>query len=252
MVNILDKYKGLQWEPKWPPPPYTILFVDRLERQILSRELKPYIWLRFIDDMFIVWLHGDEELDNFLCWTTSMTPSGYHMRSQIGNRCASDIYRCTFLLEYHSCHPSHTVSSLMYSQALRFHRICSTDTFREWRLNDLKEQLLNRDYPEGLIITSIEKALQVYRKNTKELKKSPIPLILTFDPAFPDWNKGLMRQPGHTVNWWAGQRSAQGIQFNGYIQKTAKHDGHAWQWRSEEQEAYLSGMPLLQQALFNM
>ena len=48
-------------------PSYANLFMDDLERKIISAStLKPYMWLRFIDDVFMVWTHGEERLREFL------------------------------------------------------------------------------------------------------------------------------------------------------------------------------------------
>ena len=41
-------------------PPYSILFMAKLEEKILSEiELKPYLWWRYIDDIFFLWEHGE-------------------------------------------------------------------------------------------------------------------------------------------------------------------------------------------------
>ena len=48
-------------------PNYTNLFMDRFETKALSIwHLKPILWLRFIDDIFMIWPHGKEELDQFI------------------------------------------------------------------------------------------------------------------------------------------------------------------------------------------
>ena len=37
-------------------PPYSILFMIELEEEILSEiELKPYLWWRYINDIFFIW-----------------------------------------------------------------------------------------------------------------------------------------------------------------------------------------------------
>ena len=42
-------------------PPYSILFMADLEKRLLSDiDLKPYIWWRYIDDIFLIWEHGEE------------------------------------------------------------------------------------------------------------------------------------------------------------------------------------------------
>ena len=48
-------------------PPYAIIFMDSLEEDILSNSLlKPLVWWRYIDDIFMMWEHGEEELQKFL------------------------------------------------------------------------------------------------------------------------------------------------------------------------------------------
>ena len=47
--------------------PYSILFMADLEKRLLSDiDLKPYIWWRYIDDIFLIWEHGEESLKLFL------------------------------------------------------------------------------------------------------------------------------------------------------------------------------------------
>ena len=47
--------------------PYAIIFMDSLEENILSNSLlKPLVWWRYTDDIFMKWEHGEEELKKFL------------------------------------------------------------------------------------------------------------------------------------------------------------------------------------------
>ena len=48
-------------------PPYSILFMAELEEEILRKaEFKPYLWWRYIDDIFFLWEHGEEKLKSFI------------------------------------------------------------------------------------------------------------------------------------------------------------------------------------------
>ena len=48
-------------------PSYAILFMDKLERDILRKcEYQPEIWWRYIDDVFFLWNHGEERLKKFV------------------------------------------------------------------------------------------------------------------------------------------------------------------------------------------
>ena len=47
-------------------PPYAILFIADLEEKILNAfEEKHMTWWRYIDDIFFIWEHGEESLENF-------------------------------------------------------------------------------------------------------------------------------------------------------------------------------------------
>ena len=44
-------------------PNYANLFMDRFEtKAIEGYHLKPLKWLRFIDDVFMIWTHGEDQL----------------------------------------------------------------------------------------------------------------------------------------------------------------------------------------------
>ena len=48
-------------------PPYACIFMDRLENEFLDTQiLKPLVWLRYIDDIFFIWTHSEEELKKFM------------------------------------------------------------------------------------------------------------------------------------------------------------------------------------------
>ena len=48
-------------------PPYAILFLDYLEKNFLDNStFKPWLWWRYIDDIFLIWEHGEDELKNFI------------------------------------------------------------------------------------------------------------------------------------------------------------------------------------------
>ncbi len=51
-------------------PSYANLFIGRLEQKLLkaleSLVLKPILYLRYIDDIFIIWNQGEEKLKEFI------------------------------------------------------------------------------------------------------------------------------------------------------------------------------------------
>ena len=56
-------------------PNYANLFMDRFETKALAGyHLKPLTWLRFIDDIFIIWTHGQDSLLEFINYLNSLHP----------------------------------------------------------------------------------------------------------------------------------------------------------------------------------
>ena len=55
-------------------PTYANLFMDRLERTLISEaRIKPYLWLRYINDVFMVWTGSEQELIKFLNYINERT-----------------------------------------------------------------------------------------------------------------------------------------------------------------------------------
>ena len=60
--SAFKQLKGTAIRTKMAPP-YTIIFMDSLEEEILGNSLlKSLVWWRYIDDIFMMWEHGEEEL----------------------------------------------------------------------------------------------------------------------------------------------------------------------------------------------
>ena len=48
-------------------PTYANIFMAGLERKIFERgKINPFVWLRFLDDIFCLWAEGEEKLINFI------------------------------------------------------------------------------------------------------------------------------------------------------------------------------------------
>jgi hypothetical protein len=49
--------------------------MENFEKMALdSAQHKPWLWLRYVDDIFVVWPHGPEQLQNFLSHVNSLRP----------------------------------------------------------------------------------------------------------------------------------------------------------------------------------
>ena len=48
-------------------PPYACIFMDEMETSLLkTQQLQSFIWLRYMDDIFFIKTHGEEQLNLFL------------------------------------------------------------------------------------------------------------------------------------------------------------------------------------------
>ena len=54
-------------------PSYANLFMSKFEQQAIDNSLlKPFIWWRFINDIFMIWTHGEEHLKSFIGFLNSI------------------------------------------------------------------------------------------------------------------------------------------------------------------------------------
>ena len=188
-------------------PPYAILFMADLEEKFLeSSPLKPYVWWRYIDDIFLIWEHGKENLLKFLdslnnCHPTIKFKAECISQDRVnfldvdiircGERLTTDLYvKPTDSHQYlhaSSCHVFHSKSSIPYSQALRLNRICSEGTFFDKRCNELESWLMSRGYSEKLVRRQILRARKLKRDDLLDRapikKDSKLVLNVTYHPA---------------------------------------------------------------------
>ena len=119
-------------------PTYVCIFMDKLETDLLNtQEYLPFVWYRYIDDIFFIWTHEEEKLKFFLDDLNKYNPninvtheSNRECISFLGltvglldNKVSTDLYikltdRHQYL-NYSSSHPDHTKKSIFYSQTLQ-------------------------------------------------------------------------------------------------------------------------------------
>ena len=190
-------------------PSYANLFMGKFEENALAdASHSPLIWWRFIDDIFLLWTHGEDLLNRFITYlnnlhpTIKFTSSFSHSEISfldvnvllINGRLETDLYvkptdKHQYLLKS-SCHPSHTKQSIPFSMALRLRRICSTDEFFNTRSDALTTHLIKRGYPHRFIKEEIEKVRHIPRSKALETsmknQSNRIPFVVTFNPALPN------------------------------------------------------------------
>ena len=188
-------------------PPYAILFLAELEEGFLKNcKFKPEVWFRYIDDIFMVWTHGEEKLQEFLNDLNSFhdtikftaessreTVNFLDVKVSLKNGVFStDLYvkptDTHQFLHPSSCHPFHCKKAIPFSQALRLNRICSEDEEFENRCEDLYGWLRDRGYKHELIDDQIKRACTFDRDDLltkgKPPRKNVVSLNIEYNPAF--------------------------------------------------------------------
>ena len=150
-------------------PAYANLFMAKLEEEFLSsRTLKPLVWKRFIDDIFIIWTHGEQNLNHFLedLNTSSSVSFTWHYSTEKSTFLDIDITHKNdsfttsihvkptnkqIYLHHNSCHPPHTFKAIPRSLSIRAHRICNSFEKKEEYLSNTKRKLEERGYPSKLL-----------------------------------------------------------------------------------------------------
>ena len=197
-------------------PSYAIIAMAQFEELFLkSCHLKPLVWWRYIDDIFLVWEHGEDSLKQFLKKLNSVHhtlkfTADYSTEkinfldvtvNRVGDTLKTDLYikptDTHQFLDASSCHPVHCKTSIPYSQALRLNRICSETSEFDKRCNELEEWLIKRGYNERLVRQKVLDARAFSRKDLlfreRFEKKEKITFNLIFHPAFQYIHKILRR-----------------------------------------------------------
>ena len=186
------------------PPPYVILFMCYLEDKVLNSFIeKPLVWWRYIDDIFMIWQHGEEKIKEFLeilsrCHPTIKFTAEYSLNKvnfldidviRSGNKLLIDLYiKPTDIhqyLQFSSCHVYHSKKSFPYRQALRFNRICSENRFFDNRCNQLECCLKNRGYNEKVVRQEILKFRKdLLNQDSKTRGRNKLVFHFTYHPAY--------------------------------------------------------------------
>ena len=118
-------------------PSYANLFLGKLEHKLLQTQNKPpWVWWRYIDDVFVIWIHGKPVLRTFIENINSHHPSTKFTASwsaeevtfldtrvyKKDGRIETDLHvkpteRHKFLC-MDSCHLKHCKTAIPYSQVL--------------------------------------------------------------------------------------------------------------------------------------
>ena len=187
-------------------PNYVNIFMTGLKRKLFANnKFNPFLWLRFLDDIFCIWTDGEEKLNEFFEYLNEFYPAiKFTMEksfnkinfldvsvSKNNNKLSTELYTKEMAthqyLHAKSCHRNCIKRAIPYGQAVRIKLICSDENVLNERLTQLETWLLKRGYLqenvrseiERVNLTSREDLLKKSEKNIDEL----VTLMLTFHPA---------------------------------------------------------------------
>ena len=202
-------------------------YLGEWEKELLnSSDKKPLIYLRYIDDIFGIWLDGEQSLREFHTKANSI-----HHQIQVDLRLSTsslDFLDVTVklnegkletdlftkptdsksYLQFDSDHPKHVKKAIPFGLGTRLKRICSRSDDYLRHKRELKARLMDRGYPGHLIDKELEKLDTPLREKETEQKggqngsgnknDSRVPMVLTYSGYLPDIRQ-ILRKKRHIL-----------------------------------------------------
>ena len=192
-------------------PAFAALFMGKLEQDFLDTcEFKPEMWLRFLDDIFMLWCHSLDDLQKFVdslnafhpdikfTYTVSDTAVTFldvNVSIDDNNNIHTAVHEKPTnihqYVEYSSCHPRSCKNGIPLSQAKRCRRICSDDEQFSSSLSELRKYFKIRNYPESVINSAFDRVKDLaqsdaLKPSVKDNKSKIIPFVIEFNPSLPN------------------------------------------------------------------
>ena len=162
-LQITGTSMGRDWAPH-----YADIYMAKFEKEaLLKAPLKPHTYYRYLDDVFIVWPHGEKAFISFLKSLNEHEPpikfkatinkdkvdyldttiyinpnNKYELLTKVFFK-PTDTHQ---LLHKKSFHPKHTFKGILKSQITRFYRICSKPSDFDDAWHTLYQALCKRKY----------------------------------------------------------------------------------------------------------
>jgi len=201
---------------------YACTYLGKWESNLLgSSALKPFLYLRYIDDIFGIWLHGEDKLREF-----HVLANGIHEKIKLELRLSTRVVEfldvrvsvngdglCTDVftkptdsksyLHFSSDHPSHVKKAIPSGLAMRAKRICSSSLDFRRQTADIYKNLSTRGYPEQLISNGLSLVEKMDRTKllegvTRKQDRQGVPLVVTYSSHLPNISK-ILKEKEHLL-----------------------------------------------------
>ena len=197
-------------------PSYANIFMADLEERFLKSQNKtPMVWWRFIDDIFMIWHHPADELEEFLTdlnkfhqtikFTTERSTERIPFLDLYINKVQTHLHTSSYhkptdrptYLHYRSNHPKIQKDSIPYAQMLRMVRNNTKEDDKIHFVKQMGLKFLERGYPRKLIQTAQEKALKfkqedLLQETRIEKTKKPI-YVSTYNPRVGNLKQTILK-----------------------------------------------------------
>ena len=192
-------------------PSYANLFMGNIEKRLLKQYeeetgFRPTVWLRFLDDIFIVWPHGDIELQKFMKFMNSFgerngmttelkftfevgksVPFLDTMVSVNGDGLKTNLYSketdAHLYLRRSSCHPPSCTKGVVKGELLRVRRICTLNEDFKEAAGKIMGYFSERGFKKEDMVNAYNEELGTEREAVLEYKKreenTRVPYILS-------------------------------------------------------------------------
>ena len=220
--KIYHQKKGVGTGVKFAPP-YACLGIGDFESLAFSQNNQfsdlLLLWKRFIDDVLGLFRGTEDQFNNFVSWLNSLMRGTVKFKAQISSeqvefldliiskengRLETNLFvkptNLQLYLDFRSNHPKHCKVGIIYGQALRIIERCSSIENQNKNLDDLKQKLLDRNYPTNIICRQIDRAKRRNRKDlifqdrnniSRNKTADKTRLIFTFNKGNPPLQKWL-------------------------------------------------------------
>ena len=195
-------------------PGYANVFMGAVEKAMLDQYemetgFRPKVWLRFLDDIFMLWQHGPDELTKFqefmqtfakrrgmktdLQFTFEVGTSVPFLDTNVsirGNNLVTSLYSkktdAHLYLRRDSCHPPSCTKGLVKGELLRARRICSTEEDFKKAAESMLGYFAERGFEKHDMEKTYTEVSSMKRKEVLEYKGKPktdrVPFVITFHP----------------------------------------------------------------------
>jgi len=186
-------------------PSYANLFMAKMEQDFFnSTGYQPFLYLRYLDDIFIIWTEDRPKLERFLSDFNNFHRSvhvTYTIHEDSIDFLDVTVFKSTLhpntldtkvhfkptnthrLLDKHSFHPQHTFKGIVKGQIYRFYRLCTHKKHFEEAVNILFTALRNMHYSKRFLVK--QKRDLLFRithpdNMTPRKHKHTLPLVCTY------------------------------------------------------------------------